>query len=100
MVKRLFRDSASTEFIIATIPTVLGVNESSRLQAALDREGIPCKRIVVNQVIGPNQGAAFIAMKLKDQAKSVAMIESDPDLVDLVKVKAPLVDLEVRAGGG
>lgn len=30
MVKALFRDKTQTEFIIATIPTYLGVNESSR----------------------------------------------------------------------
>lgn len=30
MVKQLFRDKSQTEFIIATIPTYLGVNESSR----------------------------------------------------------------------
>ena len=40
----------TTEFIIATIPTFLGVNESGRLLQSLRKEGIPCKRIVVNQV--------------------------------------------------
>lgn len=30
LVKQLFRDKSQTEFIIATIPTFLGVNESSR----------------------------------------------------------------------
>jgi anion-transporting ArsA/GET3 family ATPase len=38
------------EFIIATIPTYLGVNESGRLLRALRKDGIPVKRIVVNQV--------------------------------------------------
>ena len=50
MVKRLFRDKSQTEFIIATIPTMLGINESSRLLDALRSEDIPCKRIIVNQV--------------------------------------------------
>ena len=45
------------QFIIATIPTVLGVNESGRLARALRKEGIPCRRIVVNQIIGPGMGA-------------------------------------------
>ena len=36
---------------------VLGVNESGRLIRALRKEGIPCKRIVVNQVIGEGMGA-------------------------------------------
>lgn len=52
MVKDLFRDQQSTEFIIATIPTVLGVRESARLAAALEKENIVCKRIIVNQVLG------------------------------------------------
>ena len=50
MVRDLFRDADTTEFVIATIPTVLGVNESGRLLRALRHDGIPCKRIIVNQV--------------------------------------------------
>lgn len=50
MVKELFRDKELTEFIIATIPTVLGINESRRLLAALRKEQIPCRRIIINQV--------------------------------------------------
>lgn len=50
MVRDLFRDQQSTEFIIATIPTVLGVRESARLAAALKKDSIACKRIIVNQV--------------------------------------------------
>jgi arsenite-transporting ATPase len=48
----LFRDAKQTEFVIATVPTVLGVSESARLAATLREEGVPCKRIVVNQVCG------------------------------------------------
>jgi len=53
-VKSLFRDASQTEFIIATIPTQLGIAESKRLLAALQEETIPCKRIIVNQVRGRN----------------------------------------------
>ena len=53
MVRDLFRDKEATEFIIATIPTVLGVAESGRLLQSLRKEEIPCKRIIVNQV-GPH----------------------------------------------
>lgn len=49
MVRDLFRDKDTTEFVIATIPTVLGVNESGRLLRALRHDNIPCKRIIVNQ---------------------------------------------------
>ena len=50
MTKDQFRDAQQTEFVIATIPTVLGVNESARLAASLKRDSIPCRRIIVNQV--------------------------------------------------
>eukprot|EP00195_Chlamydomonas_chlamydogama_P005384 CAMPEP_0202890670 /NCGR_PEP_ID=MMETSP1392-20130828/997_1 /ASSEMBLY_ACC=CAM_ASM_000868 /TAXON_ID=225041 /ORGANISM="Chlamydomonas chlamydogama, Strain SAG 11-48b" /LENGTH=714 /DNA_ID=CAMNT_0049574285 /DNA_START=142 /DNA_END=2286 /DNA_ORIENTATION=- len=96
LVKQLFRDKEATEFIIATIPTYLGVNESGRLLKALRKENIPCKRIVVNQVIGPGMGEAYIRMKLKDQAAATKMIETDPALAGLNKVSAPMIDLEVR----
>lgn len=56
LVKALFRDQGATEFIIATIPTVLGVKESSRLAHTLREEQIPCRRIIVNQIIGPGMG--------------------------------------------
>ena len=49
MVRDLFRDEKTTEFVIATIPTVLGINESSRLLGALRKDRIPCNRIIVNQ---------------------------------------------------
>lgn len=96
LVKDLFRDKEHTEFIIATIPTVLGVNESGRLLKVLRKEGIPCKRIIVNQVIGPSQGDAYLRMKLKDQHRALDMLTNDPELAPLNKVQAPLVDLEVR----
>ena len=50
MVQALFKDKDAMEFVIATIPTQLAISESSRLLAALRKDGIPCKRIVVNQV--------------------------------------------------
>ena len=53
MVRDLFRDRSQTEFIIATIPTVLGVKESDRLATALAKEHIPCRRIIVNRVPSP-----------------------------------------------
>ena len=50
MVRDLFRNKDMTEFIIATIPTRRGSNESSRLLTVLRKEDIPCRRMIVNQV--------------------------------------------------
>lgn len=123
MVRDLFRDREANEFIIATIPTVLAVKESSRLLAVLRKEGIPCRQIVVNQVslasvahvglkgkglvlgapllrwlqvIGPGMGEAYLKLKLGDQRRAFQMISRDPQLQSLQQLSSPLVDLEVR----
>lgn len=92
----LFRDPSQTEFVIATVPTVLGINESARLAKTLRDEGIPCKRIVVNQLITESSGETFLKLRLKDQAASLKLLAEDPALKGLQQVQAPLVDLEVR----
>ncbi|KAI7838953.1 hypothetical protein COHA_007312, partial [Chlorella ohadii] len=98
LVKALFRDQQATEFIIATIPTVLGVNESGRLIRALRKERIPCRRIVVNQIVGPGMGATYLQMKEKDQERALAMIDEDPGLHGLRHLRAPYLDMEGGVG--
>ena len=49
--RKLFRDKDRTEFVIVTIPTVMAMAESERLAASLEKEHVPCKRIVVNQIV-------------------------------------------------
>ncbi|KAK9864792.1 hypothetical protein WJX84_010423 [Apatococcus fuscideae] len=95
-VRDLFHNADVMELVIATIPTMLGMNESARLAAQLQHEGVPCKRIIVNQVIGEGMGDAFLRLRLKDQQKAMDMITGDPQLKGLQLVRAPLIDLEVR----
>lgn len=95
-VKQLFRDKKSTEFVIATIPTVLAVKESSRLIKALRKEDIPCRRIVVNQIIGEHTSERYLDMKLKDQARAMEYLEHDSQLSNLKCIMSPYLDLEVR----
>ncbi|KAG2653993.1 ATPase GET3B-like [Panicum virgatum] len=52
-VRELFRDTESTEFIIVTIPTVMAISESSRLHSSLQKESVPVRRLIVNQVLPP-----------------------------------------------
>nr|XP_017231036.1 PREDICTED: ATPase GET3-like [Daucus carota subsp. sativus] len=96
-VRDLFRDTESTEFVIVTIPTVMAINESSRLRSSLKKENVPVKRLVVNQVLPPSASdCKFCAMKRKDQTRALDLIETDPELSTLTVVKAPLVDIEIR----
>ena len=50
LVKMLFQNQKTTEFIIATIPTVLAINESRRLLQSLRQQQIPCNKMILNQV--------------------------------------------------
>ncbi|XP_020255500.1 ATPase GET3-like isoform X2 [Asparagus officinalis] len=96
-VRELFRDTESTEFIIVTIPTVMAVSESSRLCGSLKKESVPVRRLIVNQVLPPSASdCKFCSMKRKDQMRALQMIQSDPELMNLNSIQAPLVDVEIR----
>lgn len=97
-VGRLFRDQERTEFVIATIPTALAVSESGRLLSALRKEGVPVRRIVVNQVV-PEASAKhckYCEMRRKDQLRGMRLLEEDAGLRGLQLVTAPLFDVEIR----
>ncbi|MBA0789234.1 hypothetical protein Gotri_026413 [Gossypium trilobum] len=96
-VRDLFRDSNSTEFVIVTIPSVMAINESSRLHASLRKECVPVHRLIVNQILPPSvSGCKFCTTKRKDQMRAIDMIRNDPELANLRIIEADLVDLEIR----
>lgn len=96
-VRELFRDTESTEFIIVTIPTVMAISESARLHSSLQKESVPVRRLIVNQVLPPSSSdCKFCAIKRKDQTRALDMIKSDPELMGLNIMQAPLVDMEIR----
>ncbi|XP_016459747.1 ATPase GET3B [Nicotiana tabacum] len=100
-VRDLFRDSATTEFIIVIIPTVMAANESSRLCASLKKETVPVRRLIVNQVLPPSTSdCKFCVMRRKDQMRALDMITKDPELASLKLIQAPLVDVEIRGVAG
>ena len=74
-VKDLFRNEDTTEFVIVTIPTVLGISESGRLLAELRKEGVPARRLVVNQIINVT-GEGFAARKETLAVKEAALREA------------------------
>ena len=48
------------------------------------------------QVITEGMGAAYLRLKLKDQASALGMLGEDAALAGLRQLRAPLLDLEVR----
>ena len=92
----LFRDPSQMEFIIACIPTILSVRESARLLDALREDGVPCRRIICNQMVGDTNADAYVRMKLQAQTQSLKELREAPQVRGLEVIEAPLVDLEVR----
>ncbi|CAI5513140.1 unnamed protein product [Closterium sp. Naga37s-1] len=97
MVREIFRDQKATEFIIVTIPTIMAINESSRLLKSLEVEGVPVKRLIVNQILPKsNSDCKFCNIKRKDQQRALDIVEADQDLSHLRVIQSPLFDLEIR----
>ncbi|KAL1558513.1 ATPase get3b [Salvia divinorum] len=96
-VRDLFHDPETTEFVIVTIPTVMAVNESSRLCASLRKEMVPVNRLVINQLLPPSASdCKFCSMRRKDQRRALDKIKKDPELAKLKLIESPLVDAEIR----
>jgi arsenite-transporting ATPase len=74
-VKELFRNAATTEFVIVTIPTVLAITESGRLASSLKAEGVPVRRLVVNQLLRKG-GSDLPAARAEVEAASAALTAS------------------------
>ena len=80
-VKALFRDEKTTEFVIVTIPTVLGISESGRLLGELRKERVPVSRIVINQIVQVS-GEGFKERVADLKAKETALTEAIAELND------------------
>ncbi len=95
--REIFRDEARSQFIIVTIPTMMAVNESSRLADALRKEDVPVRYILVNQVLDGATSDAFFSNQWKDQQKALAVLKStEKELGKLDVIESPVLDLEVR----
>ncbi|MCH8905539.1 MAG: ArsA family ATPase [Candidatus Heimdallarchaeota archaeon] len=75
IVRELFRNQQTTEFIIATIPTIMSINESERLADQLRIEEIQVHNIVVNQVMPENIDCKFCSVRAKGQKENLDYIK-------------------------
>lgn len=96
-VRNVFRDVDTTEFVIVTIPTVMAINESSRLHASLRKENVPVHRLIVNQLLPPSESdCKFCSVRRKEQTRVLGLIEKDTELSGLKMIQSPLLDAEIR----
>ncbi|KAG7538697.1 P-loop containing nucleoside triphosphate hydrolase [Arabidopsis suecica] len=96
-VRNVFRDANTTEFVIVTIPTVMAINESSRLHASLRKENVPVHRLIVNQLLPQSESdCKFCSMRRKEQTRVLGLIQNDTELSGLKLIQSPLLDAEIR----
>lgn len=76
MVRNLFRDEVQTEFVVATIPNMMAIAESSRLVDELKKEQIPVRHLFVNQVQPGNDNCSFCAARYKEHVSNLRYIKS------------------------
>jgi len=93
-LQALFRDKQRTRFVVVTIPTILAINESERLVAALKSEGVPVHNIIVNQVVPKEGGKKYVEHWTKGQQRVLSKVSSD--FPDLEIIQVPLFDSEIR----
>jgi len=93
LVKSLFADQKSTEFIPVTIPEEMAIEETQRLLDALRRLNVPLKTILVNRVVAERE-CPFCYTRKEGQEKSLGELEQRFASYDLIKV--PLLPWEVR----
>ncbi|MFQ5811829.1 MAG: ArsA family ATPase [Anaerolineae bacterium] len=74
MVQRTLKDTATTEFVLVTIPEEMAVYETWRLFSTLRKERIPVRNLIVNRVIGRDGLCAPCQRKKAEQADVLAKI--------------------------
>lgn len=100
----LIHDTEKSEFTVVTIPTELATAESSRLLTSLTAEGIPTRRLIINQVLQASQDGqseeavtnSYLNRLRRGQQVSMSELEkmATQDAIPLYKV--PYFDMEVR----
>jgi len=73
-VRKLLRNSDSTEFIPVTIPQVLAIEETEKLLKTLKKYGISVESIVVNQIKSSQNKCPFCSREEKEQEKELNTI--------------------------
>ncbi len=94
VVRKLFRNQEKTEFIIATIPTIMAINESERLADHLKLEDIPVKNLIVNQIMPDNIECKFCSVRSEGQKQNLAYIHTLFEEYRITEV--PFFDKEIR----
>lgn len=97
VVRDLFRDEVQTEFVVATIPNMMAISESTRLVDELRKERIPVRHLFVNQVQPGNDDCSFCAARHKEQTANMRYLEQTFKGLQISTVQS--FDREIKGAG-
>lgn len=90
-IRQVFTDSQRSEFMAITIPEAMGIAETEDLLSSLKKLGIPCRHIIINQIIPATQ-CNFCAAKREEQLKYVRQVKG---MNDYLITEIPLLPYEI-----
>jgi len=93
LLKALFADQKSTEFVPVTIPEKMAIEETQRLVDALGRLQLSVKTIVINRVAADSE-CPFCRTRQESQEEGLGEVEQRFASYNLIKV--PLLPWEVQ----
>lgn len=96
-IRTILKDEERCEFVPVTIAEKLGIAETERLLAALRKDGIPVRNIIVNRVQDKKK-CAFCSNRRKGQKSYLK--EIDKKFASYSLVKLPVFSNEVRGRAG
>lgn len=92
-IRQNLTDAQRSELIAITIPEAMGIAETRDLLDSLDRLGIPCRHVVINQIIPPTR-CSFCSSKRKEELKYVEELR-DTTSSDRLIAEIPLLPHEI-----
>jgi len=98
----ILHDEKRAEFCVVTIPTELALLESRRLLAALRKDGVAVRHVVLNRLVEPEDeaGARFVERLARGHAKCLARAREMAAARGMAVTAVPFFDTEVTGPPG
>ena len=90
-IRQVLTNPQQSELVAITIPEAMGIAETEDLLRSLNRLGIPCRHIVVNQIVPPTQ-CSFCSAKREEQLGYVQQVRG---MNDYLVTEIPLLSHEI-----
>lgn len=83
------KGQTTAEFVVVTRPTALDCDEAARLAMELRRQGVCCRRMIVNQVVNPDTTPAYWTSRVSAQSKVLDKLRTECAARSLPMLEVP-----------